>query len=170
MKRLTDPLDYLKEDMEQGVLTWKRQLPQWETTPIERILKEAKAKTNDHSLPLVITYLRSSYITESHRFKLAIYQEEPFVDPPVYTAFLNLAFLYQDTCQQLNALIQKARTSSVRLLPDEMEEIRRCYLEQLYQQSDCFFEEVIQKINSQAPAISVYFGEEMGKLRTLGVI
>jgi len=170
MKRFTDRLDSLKEDMEQAVLTWKRQLPQIDTTSTQMILNEAKAKINSQLFPIVITFLRSSYITESHRFKLAIYQEEPFVDEPIYVTYFDLASLYQYTPQQINAFIIKVRSTSVRLLPDEIEEIRRCYLEQLYQHSDHFFEGVVQKMKNKGQEIPVYYGEEMGKLRTLGVI
>ena len=170
MERIPEILEHLEEEVKQAQRHWEQQVQYIETTIIKARLKEVKTKIEFNSEGIIITYLRSSYITESHRFKLAIYTEEPFVDDPIYHTYLNMSVLYQETNQQLEAFTKKLNPKFYRILPYEVEEIRRHYILQLYQNSHLFLEQALEGMTNEDPTIPIYFGEEMGSLQKIGAI
>ena len=170
MQRISELLEDLKEEIMQAQSHWELQLQNIETDTIKRQLREAKTKIESNSEGIIITYLRSSYITESHRFKLAVYTEEPFVDDPIYHTYLDLSVLYQETNQQLEAFTKQLGSKFYRILPYEVEEIRRHYISLLYQNNHLFFERALEEMTNEDQAIPIYFGEEMGALQRIGAI
>ena len=169
MERIPQLIKHLETDMTEITQAWIKQLNQIETTTTKEALQHIKTSADVDS-GIVITYLRSSYVTESHHFKLAIYQKEPFTNPPLYQTFLDMKFLYVQIASYMEILIKKLTPPYVRILSYEKEEIRRTFTAKLYEESYHFFERVLTELESEDKKIPVYFGEEMGQLITIGAM
>ena len=167
MKRITKLIKHLEKEMKAATNKWIKQLEQAGTTNVKKVIQEAFTKAPSNS-QVVITYLRSSAITESHKFKLAIYQTAPFVDKPIYQRLINMKPLFADVPEEAQALVRKASPPFFHIIPFEKEEIKRNYTVRLYQQSYHFFDRAIKEMEIDNQQITVYFGEEMGGLITLG--
>lgn len=140
----------------------------------ERFIKILAVLLSDLELAtegsLVITYLRSSYITQSHRFKIAFYPEVPFVkEDPDFTVFDFTPFLegVEEDTESLKHALQKR---IVNIFSCYQEEISRYYMGRLYQKSICLFQQLIRDIKSEGNTISVFFGDEMGEIECIGTI
>jgi len=115
----------------------------------------------------VISFLRSSYITRSHKFKIAVYSGEPFVElNPSYENDASLAVFFEAATEQdIQDLIKKVGEKYIRITAAEKEEIRRAYMEKLYRGSIIVFQALMKDDTVQMHTdIKVYFGEEMGEL------
>jgi len=170
MERTAELIKHLDEEVELAIGEWVKRLAQINTTNIKEDIKEVFKKARkslDPDSQIVITYLRSSAITESHKFKLAVYQGDPFISDPTYHALLDMKLLFTEVPNDLaEKLIKKLSPTYIQILPSEIEEIRRHFIIKLYQQSYHFFERILTEINDKQTI--VYFGEEMCELIELG--
>lgn len=170
--RLNKLIQHLEGEMEVCIKRWRTQLKQENRTNTKKILQKVQKRAFNTSLDsqVVITYLRSSAITENHQFKLAIYQEEPFLDAPIYETYLNMKHLYLNVSDDARMLLKELSPPYIQILSYEEEQIKRNFTARLYEQSYHFFEQILKEMattNNQRP---VYFGEEMSELRQIGVI
>ena len=167
MERIAELIEYLEEAMETAAQEWIEQLKKVDTTSIKKILQEVGENAHPDS-HVVITYLRSSVITDSHQFRLAVYQGEPFVEVPIYHTLLDMKPLYQEVLNDVQVLIKKLSPPYFQILSSEKEEIRRSFTVKLYQQSYHFFERVLEEMSADHQQIIIYFGEEMSELMMIG--
>ena len=183
MDRVTEMLDYLKDEMEEGLARFKQELSQQELfdeaqvrEALEVMKAEIEAGEKAENTFVVITYLRSSYITESHQFKIALYEDEPFVEEAIMDRFVDLTQLYKQEeriPELIDKLTRKIRLKFIRVVPYEIEEVRRFYMESLYKNSSFFFKNIVNEMGTgESGSVKniVYFGEEMGKIEEIGVI
>ena len=82
---------------------------------------------------VVISYLRASYITETHEFYVGVYEGEPFVEE-IKHGFISVKPLLENVEKDLVELDQALEREFFRLIAAEKEEIHRWYMEQLYQE------------------------------------
>lgn len=170
MKRVSNLWNYIKEDIKGALDRFEQSLTSMEIDAVKRGFWQSKDYVGSDSDCFVCSYLRSSMITQSHRFKLAVYDKEPFVDASVYHTFLDLSPLYVQVADDLESWEAKLRPKFSRIFPSEMEEIRRAYIERLYQHTSLLFERVIRELSDGEKIVPVYFTEEMGDLKQIGVI
>ncbi|MCL2865843.1 MAG: hypothetical protein FWE25_09920 [Lachnospiraceae bacterium] len=170
MNRVPELLEYLKEDMEHAVAAWKESISRAETADLVPLFVDAKNSMQSKQKSLIVTYLRSSYITQSNQFGLTSYAGEVFVGEIAFWQRIGLAFLFDDVAATMEQFTQKLQLFFIRVFSYEVEEVRRYYMELLYQNSVCFFEIVLQNVEKAEVLIPVYFGEEMGKLVQIGEI
>ena len=170
MKRIEAMLNYLEEEMEKTVDAHIQWLEQGEFPEVEEVFQwlseELKSLEKDC---LVISFLRSSYITGSHRFKLAVYEGEPFIEKTPLHKMLPLEFLYQDSNEELNRLMGILKKKFMNITEAEQELIRQHYLEVLYQSSEVLFKRTIESVSENIGKIKIFFGEEMGEIQEIGV-
>lgn len=170
MERISDMLDYLKDDIQQRLTVWEQELLVVDHMQIKKILEIFKAKIETEETCMVITYLRSSYITHTHQFKIALYENEPFMSGAIAHRFIDLTPLYKGLPDSIDAFIMKIKSQFIRVLPYEVEEIRRFYIDYLYQNSCFFFKSIVSEIANNEASHDVYFGEEIGKVEHIGVV
>lgn len=178
MERLSEMFEYVAEDITLALNKQKKKWMEEATKQKEIILKPCQnvyTKLEENEKCLVISYLRSSYITGSHQFKAAIYAEEPFVE--VYPAYeyISMKPWFVDIEKEVAQLAKKIAMHFIRLKASETEELRRYYWEQVYQSSVVIFEEVFKgkgkeekNFTEQKP--NVFFGEEMGEIHLIGTL
>ncbi len=114
---------------------------------------------------LCISYLRSSYITGSGLFQIAFYVEEPFIEAPTAWVFDDMGISQDKIVEDLKYLNEYLKERFIRISPGEVEEIRRSYMEALYQGCGVIFALLAQGWGREG--VSVYFGEYMGDLEKL---
>ena len=169
MIRIAKLINHLEAEMEDITQKWMRDIKQINTTDIQNVLQEVITDTPTDS-HVVITYLRSSAITECHQFKLAVYQEEPFIDVPIYHTMLNMDSLYTEVPNYAQTLFKQLSPPYFQILSYEKEEIKRNFTVRLYQQSYHILKQAIKEMAIANKQRRVYFGEEMGELITIGEI
>ena len=170
MKRVAEMLAYLKDDMEQELERWKQLYFNADDSQVKEAINSLRTKIEADDASIVISYLRSSYITEKHLFKVTIYENEPFINEPTLYKLVDLTPLYKQIPEKIDKYSRKIRSKFIRVLPYEVEEIRRFYMERLYKDSWIFFEKAISKTEVDDGRIPVYFGEELGSIKKIGGI
>ena len=170
MSRVAEMIDYLKDDIEQGLEEWKLKILNINDIKVKEAFATMKTKVETDDACIVITYLRSSYITGTHQFKIALYENEPFISEPTLHKLVNLSPLFTRVSETIDKFTRKIKSQFIRVLSHEIEGIRRFHMEYLYQNSYYFFEKVTGKTGDDEGSIPVYFGEEMGEINQIGVI
>lgn len=118
---------------------------------------------------LVISFLRSSYILNSHELHIAYYEKEPFVEEDPDRVYFSIKLLFQGIEEDLKKIDEKLHKKFIRMLRGETEEIRRWYMKKIYTNLGCILKKVAnggQKTNG----IGIYYGEFMGELENIGEI
>lgn len=115
---------------------------------------------------LYISYLRSSYIIENNQFQISFFQEKAFVEEDPESIYYNLKLPLKDIEGDIDYLNVQLRKQYIRISLGELEEIRRSYMEKLYQGLGEIFN-LILKTNAK-DNIPIYFGEYMGETIQIG--
>ena len=170
MDRVPEMLEHIKEDMAEKIVAWQRQMLSEDTNTIKSMIIEMLEKATDSEDYIVISYLRSSYITGSHRFKLAIYNEEPYVETFPPYKLIDMTPYYQDIDEDFEGFVEKLKSEFIRILGSEIEEVRRFYMEQLYFESMVFFQKIAEELSENQGTTPLLFGGEMGETYQIGVI
>jgi len=170
MEHIAKMLEDVKDDMEQRLVDWKQAKHDINDLQVKEAFNSLKANITTEEASIVITYLRSSYITGTHQFKIALYENVPFMNEATLYRLVDLTPLYQRTPELIDQLTKKIRFQFKRIMPYEIEEIRRFCMEYFYKNSCFFFEKVLENIENDAETISIYFGEEIGQIEKIGVI
>ena len=170
MERIPKMLNYLNDDLTKELQNWKQQLSNLKAEKTKATIEQFKDQAETEETCIVITYLRSSYITKKHQFKIALYEKAPFTKETTMYQYMNLSALYKQVPAQMENFTKKLQTKYSSVLNSEIEEIRRAYMELLYQNTNQFFENVLAKIPKTKPTIKVYFGEELDEVKEIGVI
>ena len=170
MSRIAEMLDYIKEDMEKELEEWKLEIVDFSDVKVVEVLESLKTEVKTDVASIVITYLRSSYITGIHQFKVALYENEPFICEPTLYRMIDMTPLYKGVLETFDKFIRKIKSEFIHVFYHEVEEIRRFYMEYLYQNSYLFFESEAVKKEDGEGSIPIYYGEEMGEIEQIGVI
>lgn len=175
MERLDELITHLEDEMEIATQEWVKKLQSVnansaENTKVIKIIQETVIRNPDTHV--VITFLRSSTVTGSHEFKLSVYNDEAFVDKPIYQAFLDIKSLFAEAPNYAERIIKKLSPPFVHILPSEKEEIKRVFITKLYQQSYHFFEQIVKEMmiddQQHDQQMNIYFSGVMGGLLPLG--
>lgn len=171
MERVPKMLDLIEEEIDHALGKRQEQMKSADTAPVEAVFHNVRTRIEDQTKEyLIITYLRSSYVTGSHKFKIAVYKGEPFVEPPRFYEYFSMKQLYENINLEMDVFTNKIKQQFHNVLDSEIEEVRRDYMEALYMDSVVFFERVIQGIENKPDGIEVFWGEEVGDIRIIGVI
>jgi hypothetical protein len=170
MDRVPEMLEHIKEDMAEGIMTWQQQMLNRETDTIKSVIVKMLEKVTDSEEYIIVSYLRSSFITWSHHFKVALYNDEPYVETfPAYE-LIDMTPYYKGIDERFEVLMGKIKTDFIRVLGNEIEEIRRFYMEQLYFGSLPFFQRIAEELAKSQGTTPFLFGGEMGETYQIGVI
>ena len=107
---------------------------------------------------IVISYLRASYITETHEFYVGEYEAEPFVEE-IKHGFISVKPLLGNVEKDFVELDQALEREFFRLIAAEKEEIHRWYMEQLYQEF-----RTVWRFKGK----NIYFGGFMDEISLIG--
>lgn len=116
---------------------------------------------------LVLSFLRSSYLTESHKFLLTFYREEPFLEEEPDYMVLDLYHFFASTSADLQKLKKEIEKKFVHIFAAEQEEIRRWYMEELYQGFGRVLFSIVEK---QEEGMDIFYGGFMEELNWIGRI
>jgi len=108
---------------------------------------------------LVISYLNSSIVTRSNAYRIALYDSELYVDPFPPCVYYTPEFLFTGMEEDEEHIRKFLKSRFIRLTDPETEEIRRCYVKQVYHEARPFFAGLIKGHNEYN--IDVWFGEYM---------
>jgi len=167
MERMQEIVDYLQEEVEKAVdnrkQKWQRMERKETTSSIQSFLEKISKPVEGN---LVLTYLKSSYITNTHKFKIAIYADELFVElyPPY--AYIDMKLLFTDIDADMDVFRKKLKQHFLHLMTSEIEEFRRYYMELLYIQSVMYFKLVFSDL-SEIKLPAVFFGAELGEVKLM---
>jgi len=169
MERIEKMLRWIEEDINEVVDNHKQWLENGEFVKVQDIFQwiSKELKPLEKSC-LVISFLRSSYITKSHKFKFTVYDGEPFMERNPPYQMVSLSLLYQEADRELERLIKRAKEKFVNITNMENELIRQVLMEKLYESSKILFKSIIERNTEDKGGIKVFFGEEMGDIQEIG--
>jgi len=116
---------------------------------------------------LVISFLRSSYVLNSHEIYIAYYEKEPFVEEDPDCVYLSLKLLFQGIERDLKQMDQNLHKKFIRIFQGETEEIRRWYMNKIYTNLGYILSKVVNS-GQKTNGIGIYYGEFMGILESIG--
>lgn len=114
---------------------------------------------------IVCAFFRSSYLTKSHKFLLAFYKEEPFLEESPDCIWIDFHLFFQSADEDFQRINREIEKKFIRVLSAEKEEIRRWYMEQLYQE---FGGVLFSLLGEEKEGIEVYYGGFMEELYWVG--
>ena len=172
LERLEEMKEFLREDAETLRRERRKKMDaiyagrgQGTKNDLETILKGLADGKGDGSL--VISCLRSSYITGSFDFYIAFYGGEPFVEEEPDSAYYSMAVLLDGIGEDLERMGKKLRGKFIRVMSSETEEIRRWYMEGFHGEWQGIFREILEGIGEEKH-VDVLFGGYMDRLETVG--
>ena len=172
LERLEDMKEFLREDAETLRRERRKKMDdiyadrgQGIKNDLETVLKGLADGKGDGSL--VISCLRSSYITGSFDFYIAFYGGEPFVEEEPDSAYYSMAVFWDGIGEDLERMGKKLRGKFIRVMSSETEEIRRWYMEGFLGQWQGIFREILEGIGEDKH-VDVLFGGYMDRLETVG--
>ena len=117
----------------------------------------------------MISFLRSSYITESHEFYIAYYFDEPFVEEEPDSRYYDLGLLFEGIDNDLECMNKELGKKFIRILSSEKEEIRRWFVDNIYIGLGKSFKLLFEDIQPQRN-LEVFYGSYMGELELIGKV
>lgn len=118
---------------------------------------------------ITMSYLRSSYITNSHELYIAYYEEEPFVTEGPENICFSLKLLFEGIENDLQELYGKLNESFIRIFKGEKEEIRRWYMEGIYVKLGDAIRAMLPVVLVER-GMDVYYGGYMDRQEMVGKI
>lgn len=170
MERMQEMIDHIKASIEDAVNNRKQLWNQLDATEAKTEIQTFLEGLDNRNGNLVLTYLKSSYITGSHSFKIAIYEDEPFTQLYPPHAYLNMKALFLNGEKELDVFTKQLKQKFTRIMDSELEEIRRYYLELLYIASIAFFQRIFSELQQQIELPPIFFGAELSEVTLIGGI
>ena len=134
---------------------------------LEHALEQLASDKKEGSL--VICFLRSSYIANSHEFYIAFYEEEPFVEEEPDCIYFRMKEVFDGLEEDWRELDEALHQHFIRIISGEKAEIHRWYTERIYQALDRIMKETVENMGKDK-GISVYYGGYMEELKAIGCI
>jgi len=168
MERMQEMIEAIQAEIENAVDKKKKQWQQLETrevkTKVQAFLEKQGATIEGH---LVLTYLKSSYITNHHKFKIAIYLDEPFVELYPPRDYISMKPLFVDVETDMDVFTKRLKQDFSRMMASEIEELRKYYMELLYIESVMFFKQLFSELKNDIKLPAVFFGAELGEVKLM---
>lgn len=118
---------------------------------------------------LAISFLRSSYISRSHEFYIAYYEDIPFVKEEPDCIYMNFQSLLKGMEEDFREIDDNLQKKFIRVFAGEKEEIHRWYAEQIYMELGNILKMVVSKIQENGK-LPVCYGGYMEELKIIGNI
>lgn len=118
---------------------------------------------------LVISYLRSSYISGSHELYVAYYVEDAFVEEQPDHAYLDMRRLLESAEEDVRELNGSLEKEFIRILSAEKEEVRRWYMDLLYRRLGEVLKAALDGMPKKS-GMEVCFGGFMDELEVIGEV
>lgn len=134
---------------------------------LEMTLKELAADKKKGSL--VISFLRSSYISGSHEFYIAYYEGEPFVEEEPDCIYFSMKNAFSGIEKDWHEMDEDLYHNYIRVFAGEKEEIHRWYMERIYIALESIMRMVIEKMQ-KSKGVNVYYGGYMEEVKIIGSI
>lgn len=174
MNRLNEIRDYMEKYIAENVAIsiaeeqkyLSEQVNQAKDRLIIRI-SQALETSAERMDKVVICYLLSSIAIGKYEFCIIPFEEKPFISKPENDIYMDYSELFRLTILSEADLEKEMRKKFIRILPYEIEEIRR---EFLYRYSERTGELLSSILDSTAGGIKVFFGAYMGEIREIGRI
>ncbi len=115
---------------------------------------------------IVISFLRSSYITDSHEVCIAYYTDEPFVEDEPDCGYYSLHSFFEGIENDLQYMIKELRNKYIRIMSSEKEEIRRWFMDEIYTRLGIVFKAILVDMQTKED-IDVFYGNYMDELEPL---
>ncbi len=134
---------------------------------LESVLRELTSDKKEGSL--VISFLRSSYITNNQEFYIAYYEEEPFVEEEPDCIYFNMKRAFSGIEEDWNEIDEVLHQKFIRVFAGEKEEIHRWYMGRIYIALENIMKTAVEKMH-KIGAITVYYGGYMEEIKAVGSI
>lgn len=134
---------------------------------LENALRELASDKEVGSL--VISFLRSSYITNSHEFYIAYYEDDLFVKEEPDCIYFSMKPAFYGIEEDWNEIDEDLHKNFIRVFAGEKEEIHRWYMEQIYITLESVMKMAVDNI-PKSRDIDVYYGGYMEKMKAIGSI
>lgn len=126
------------------------------------------ASAHNHGC-LIISFLRSSYIVNSHEFYLAYYEKEPFVEEEPEEAYFEMKPVFYGIEEDFKIIDESLRKKYFRVFTWICDEIHRWYMEQIYMKMESILRSAVA-LTAETKGIEVYYGGYMEDLTLIGRI
>lgn len=116
---------------------------------------------------ITISYLRSSYLTQSHIFLASCQSKVLFLEEELPEKELDFSILFVEIEQDIQQLEKELRQEFIRVLDGERETIRRWYMDLLYR----YFGELLEAViggKEEKNGIPLLYGGYMEEQRQVG--
>ena len=170
--RLAEMKEFLREDVESLRRERRKKMDaiyagsgQGIKNDLEAVLKGFAVENEEGRL--IISSLRSSYITGSFDFYIAFYADEPFVEEEPDSVCCSMKFLLEGIGEDLECMEKKLRKQFIRVMSSEVEEIRRWYMEEIYGEFEGIFRRLLEDMKEERH-VDVFFGSYMDRLEAIG--
>ncbi len=172
LERLEEMKEYLRKEKE---LLTRERLKRMEDrfsdnvyhlkADLAAVLKGLAMERKEGSL--VISYLRSSFITEKGEFYIAYYSGEPFVEEEPDSVFYSMKELLEGIEDDWDIMNRKLREKFIRFMTSEQEEIRRWYMDGIYEGMGRIFQAALESAEGEKQ-VGVFYGNYMDRLEKIG--
>lgn len=115
---------------------------------------------------IVISFLRSSYITGSYEFCIAYYTDEPFVEEEPDCGYYSLHLLFEGIEDDLQYMIKELRNKYIRIMTFEKEEMRRWFMDEIFTGLGIVFKSILVDMQAKED-IEIFYGNYMDELAPL---
>lgn len=118
---------------------------------------------------IVISYLRSSFITQNHEFYISCYSGEPFVEECPDGVFYSLKTYFKEIEDDYLILEKLVKSKFIQVFSWELEEIRRNYMERVYAGCIKLFCDIFLKLDTKIRS-KIYYGEYMSRIVQISTV
>ncbi|MCL1990318.1 MAG: hypothetical protein FWG67_05430 [Defluviitaleaceae bacterium] len=167
MKRRQEMVNHITELMNETTEKRKQRWHELDYEPIKSQLQKFLGYLEDPTHNIVISYLKSSYVTNSHHFKIAIYAKAPFVELYPCCEYIDMKLLFSGVEADIELFVKELRRKFAHFLKSEQEEIRRYYMELLYVESELVFKLILAQIYKNEKMPSILFGAELSEVKPI---
>ncbi len=134
---------------------------------LEIALKKLVSDKKDGSL--VMSFLRSSYILNSHEFYIACYEGEPFVEEEPDCTYFSMKSAFSGIEEDFYEMDEELHQNFIRVFAGEKEEIHRWYMERIYIALESIMQMAVEKMQ-KSKGVNVYYGGYMEEVKIIGSI
>ena len=134
---------------------------------LEIALNKLAADKTDGSL--VISFLRSSYILNSHEFYIVCYEGEPFVEEEPDCVYFSMKNVLSGIEEDWHEMDEELHQNFIRVFAGEKEEIHRWYMERIYTALESIMQMAVEKMQ-KSRGVDVYYGGYMEEIKIIGSI
>jgi hypothetical protein len=129
MKKLQEILEFLEDlitqTIDKRIASMKAQYHKRKTEVQDEWFKRITSCAAGRSGCFVISYLRSSYITGTHEYKLTFFQGKPYEEEYPEISFYSMAHYLTELEEDVKILLKQADRTFIRIFDWRLEEIEK---------------------------------------------